>query len=728
MSSRTASLLPTRGFTAVLLSAVMAAVLAVASVTAAEPQLPASLKLVPADAAFYSASLRLREQVEIVGRSNAWKALKNLPAVRDAWDQLEHRMDQPGTPAAAFLSAWENPMVQSYLATLGDMFSEEVFVLGDGAYGDFISFWQDLSNGTRIGTVVALLQDPEAAMEAGREEIQASTALAIAAESIEQLRIPTTIIGFRIRNTDRADEQLRAMAGLMQFLTLSVPQLQGRFQQRDIAGGKFYVLSLDAKMVPMAVWEEMESKLEDLETEAGQAKKIVEHLRQLTLVAAVGIRDNWLLVSTGPSTEWLASLGTGEVLADRAELEPLRQFADRKLTSVAYASEAFHRQVAGTPKDLEGLSELVDAILEEVDLSSAEKSEIQTDAQRIVGRFKEITPEPGAVLSFDFISEHGIESYTYNWSRGLRLDSSHRLGLLHHLGGNPLLAVVARGVDEEQEYEILTDLVATACKYIDRHLPKVLDADAREQYQKAKKLVVPLGKRADRVTRELLLPAMADGQAGIVLDAGLRVQRLHRDLPRFDEPMPLPALAFVLGVSDAVKLTEAGEKYVEIVNDFLAGLHEIAPDEVPQLKVPAPETTVDENGTIYTWALPKQCGVTKQIAPNVGVGKEVAVVSYSPKQTARLLASKPLEAGGVLQQDDQPAAIAGCLDIAGMLEAARPWIHLALAKSPSIPAGVVEQVDTVIDVLKSVRTVTLRSYFADDALVTHSLLEIRDLP
>ena len=48
----------------------------------AAPKYGNSLDWVPADAVFYSASLRLREQYDIVVQSNAFKKLAEMPAVQ----------------------------------------------------------------------------------------------------------------------------------------------------------------------------------------------------------------------------------------------------------------------------------------------------------------------------------------------------------------------------------------------------------------------------------------------------------------------------------------------------------------------------------------------------------------------------------------------------------------------------------------------------------------------
>ena len=60
----------------------------------------------------------------------------------------------------------------------------------------------------------------------------------------------------------------------------------------------------------------------------------------MTLVVAVGLRGDYLLVSIGSSTDVLARLGQGKHLAERPELAPLQKFAGNRLTGVDYLSQA----------------------------------------------------------------------------------------------------------------------------------------------------------------------------------------------------------------------------------------------------------------------------------------------------------------------------------------------------------------------------------------------------
>ena len=66
----------------------------------------------------------------------------------------------------------------------------------------------------------------------------------------------------------------------------------------------------------MIPWDDdVAEQLEKLESQPGDAAKLIAQLKQATLVVAVGLRDDFLLVSVGPSTEILAKLGHGPSLA-----------------------------------------------------------------------------------------------------------------------------------------------------------------------------------------------------------------------------------------------------------------------------------------------------------------------------------------------------------------------------------------------------------------------------
>ena len=117
-----------------------------------------SIRLIPADAAFYGAMLRNREQIQIIAESNAWKKLTNLPSVQMGLQMLEAKLEDEGDPQAAQAKAMlENPQVKDLLGLLADMFSDDVFCYGNADLADALELFQDVSNAVQYAPVFSTI-------------------------------------------------------------------------------------------------------------------------------------------------------------------------------------------------------------------------------------------------------------------------------------------------------------------------------------------------------------------------------------------------------------------------------------------------------------------------------------------------------------------------------------------------------------------------------------------
>ena len=70
-------------------------------------------------------------------------------------------------------------------------------------------------------------------------------------------------------------------------------------------------------------------------------------------------------------------------------------------------------------------------------------------------------------------------------------------------------------------------------------------------FQKAMTSLLPLLGRLNQTTRDKLLPALADGQIGLVIDTKLKSKRFFRAMPAVADPLPMAEPALIFGVSDA---------------------------------------------------------------------------------------------------------------------------------------------------------------------------------
>ncbi len=156
--------------------------------------------------------------------------------------------------------------------------------------------------------------------------------------------------------------------------------------------------------------------------------------------------------------------------------------------------------------------------------------------------------------------------------------------------------------------------------------------------------------------------------------------------------------------------------------------------------MPKPIVTKSALGEIAGYVLPAKCGVDKVIFPNAGLSDHVAVLSLSRSHTERLLASAPWKVGGLLTAPNRPLVWAAGFDWAALVEAAKPWTDLGarlimaekldqsdpkVAKAQA--SSVLDQLHTVLEVLQVLRTITTEGYFEGPALVSHTLVEYRDV-
>lgn len=713
---------------------------------AAEPnKIAASLEFVPANVAFYSATLRGAEQVDIVRRSKAWARFMALPAVKSAWDQFDSQWSKDDGSLAMARQLLSLPENQQLLAVLGEMFSDEVFVYGDEQTVVTLDLFQRLFNTVRFANLGRSLAKARGDNDTEDDPLDTARALLdVVDEDHEALQMPNLVFGFKVKDRKAAETQLKRLEIMAALVLSQNPELKERFARKKIGDTEYLTLSLDGSMVP---WDEV--PLSTLAEEPGQYDDLVASLKEITLVIHLGLRGDFLLLSLGRSDKHLAALGSGDLLADEDELEPLAKYADRRLTNINFLGEDLVSLLVGNPDDLDQLSEVAEQLLSGLEVDEELQKTIVDDVAALAADLKPLVPEPGPIVGFSFLTPRGIESYTYNWSQNLNLDAAQPLSLLDHLGGAPLAAVAARSKVSPQQYDLLAKWVEKAYGYVDKLAVPQLKEDDREQYKKVMAVLTPLAVRWNKTTKEKLLPALADGQTALVFDAKLTSKHWFAAWPETPGNMPMAELAIVLGVSDAEKLQQAMADYLDILDAGIAGIRALNPQAVPEFKIPRPEAQVTADGQLFTYALPKELGVDSQIAPNAGLSKTTAVLSLSPKHSLRILGSHPLPAEGSPLDKKQPLAVAVYLDWAGLVDAVTPWIDLGLQSYgdqvvEAVPGALGEEVDTkkdakkilidevhdVLAILKTLRSVvstTERDSHAE-AMVSHTEIHFQDLP
>lgn len=697
-----------------------------------------SLRSVPADACFYSASLRLQEQLDVFLESQAYARLLQVPIVQLAKMQITFQWQQSPEPTVAkFRTYYQSPEGQQTAALLKEMFSDEFFCYGGAELADVLEFFSELNGLNRMAQIEALAsgQPPEEAQH---------RIMAIVLERSEKLTIPEVVFGFRIKDQDQATRQLDQIRTAVVDLFNEVrPELSTHVQREQIAGHEFVTLRLDGTLLP---WDEMRTEADEMDEETfNQWKELVSGKK---LAVAVGVWDEFLLVFVGDTTEHLEKYGKGPLLADLPDFARLNRHAAERITSISYVSTALMSKVNSPRRSINDLAGLAEVGLHTVELNASRREQILADVRGLAENLVKYLPEPAAMSMVSFLTERGGESYQYRGGTLGAYDSSQPLTILDHAGGNPLLLIASRSKQTVEEYDQTVSWLQRVGLDVEELAKQKTPPEEWTDYEKWRPRVVELLTRFNATTREHLFPALADGQLAIVIDAQAKSDRWIAQMPPAKEPLPMLEAGLVGSVTSAEHLRSGVADYFGIVQDTIALLHEAHPEEMPDVKLPPPQVESSGGATSYNYSCPAEWGLDPQIALSAGMTESTWAASLSPALTTRLIDETPLAIDSPLDVR-RPAAMIAHIQLPKLLEAIRPWVDYGFAVSAAqlqagdeadeeqaaageaaamMPAGfILPQVHQLLDVLAAVESYTSVTYREDDVWVTHSELHVVDL-
>jgi hypothetical protein len=701
-----------------------------------------SLRKVPADAAFYSASLRLREQWHAFKSSKAYAKLMEIPLVQFAKMQVEFQWQQSEDPRLAkFRDYVQSPAGQDGVAVLKEMFSDEFFVYGGSDIAESLKLFMEFNSLRRTVRLEALAKGKNP------EEVTINRALEILDKHSATFKLPTIVFGFRIKDQARAKRELDEVHSLIRnALDENEPDLAAHLQREQIAGHQFLTLRLDGSMLP---WDQVREAAKSLDDD--QFAKLKTFIMKHKLAVALGVADEFVLFSIGESTDQLEKLGQGPVMADAAPIKRLEKHTDQRLVAIQYASKAIVQGFGSPQQSLDDLAVVADEGLAKMKVSEEHRKQIADDIRSL--NLSHYMPEPGNTSGVCFLTGRGYESYQYNDGHRPMMDSSKPLTILSHVGGSPMLLVASRSKQNIQDYEHAVAWLKKTAVHVEQITEEKSDPDEWAKYQELRKRIVALLERIDQANRADLYPALADGQGAFVLDVSAESKQWFDKMPESPKPLPMMEMAFVAGVSNAELLRQGVSAYIEVARDAYKLLKEINPHEMPELKLPkANVSDLIGGGKLYTYPLPKKWGVDPQVAVNAGLTDRFVAISTMPKTTERLLNEMAPNLDTSLKLD-RPAAMVVHVEFARFIDALRPWIDygvdvatgkLKLHKDENsddadrrataeqsqkmmMLGAVVPQIQQFLDVASALRSATSVTYEEDGEWVTHSETHIEDL-
>jgi hypothetical protein len=690
-----------------------------------------ALDWVPADASLFSTSLQLKRQIDIVADSNAWQAFREIPSVATVWQMAEMQVMNPDGPAAMFWQLMELPENQQLAAMLGEMFSEEIAFYAAA----------DVEKLIELGAVIQGSKIAPLIQAASGEEGDANQArLTMIVESIVEdpslLAVPQAVLAFSIEDEEAATTQLKRLEVLANMALKQSP-LDVQVAREEIGESEFLVLTLDGTMIP---WEDEVPTGVDIDQETYDSLREIVSEKELTI--ALGVWNGYVLLSIGEDAKHLETLGEGDLLAEKEELEYLEDHLEEDVVGIQYASAEVVRSQVIVADDIDEIVPDLEELINTWDqIPDSMRESLVEDLHSFADDIKGYLPVPGAMTSCTLLTDTGFESFTYNWTPQPRLDASQALEIANHLGGSPIIAVAARGTHNPEDYELLAKWVGKGIKYFQEFGLEELDEDDQEKAKKAMEIALPILERIDATTREFLIPAFEDSQSALVIDADITSKQWHSDMPESFTPLPMAEVALVMGVSDVESLMRAMAEYKQIADDLIEAIRKEDPDSIPEdYEIPAPEVNETDDGTLYTWSLGDD--VDEQIALVGAVGEHVAAFATSTNLAERVLAEEPVAEPEALNGAEEPRAVLAGINFAALVDAIGPWIEYGIrtsvlegegldndpADDPSQAQDICSQVKTGLEILKCFRGAWSEVTEDEDGVwVTHTVSEFKDL-
>lgn len=704
-----------------LLAVALTAALAAGPTFAADPGADTSLALVPADAAFYGASLKFGEQFDRFVQSKAYAKLKALPAVQAGLERIRAESGKSDTPIGHITAVLNEPANRELLGLLRDAVRREFFVYGSNRWVEFAKFGVELQGAVRFGPALAALQgqDPETAQ--ARALINALNAIG------DKLQVPDLVLGFRVTKAETANAQIKRLEELLKKVTADGP-LQGRVRRERAAGSDALTVTVDGSMVP---WEEIPITDEDAAT---QFKKVVPHLKKLKLTAALFVKGNYLLLTVGPDANVAAALGRGPALATRSEVKPLARADEKSLLGVGYVSKALAASVATTPEDVTGIADVARGFLAKAPISAQRRAALEKDLKQLAEEIAAALPPPAAMFTYKVTTPRGQESMTYEYGPAPKIPA-RPLTVLDHVGGSPLVVVAGRNGDPVPGYRTFVRWLQVFYGHAMGIYGDMFGGEDNK-LNAVMQVAQPFLKRFDEITASQTLPALGEGTEALVIDAKWTSKHWIPGLDQDGADLPMLELGCVRTVKDSAKFLQALQAYRALANDALAKAREMGVPVPPDASIPPAQSQKIATGTAYHWPI-LSAGPDGVVQPNLGLSDQIAAVSLSLKHTERLLKPTPMPS------QDRPLAQrnlfgAVSVDIAGLIGAVRPWIErFAVPRAvanvpPDAPKGLTAseipgQVKTLLDVMQCLRSIRSVSFREGDANVTRTEAIIRDL-
>lgn len=705
-----------------------------------------ALRWVPSSAAFFSTSLRIKEQWDIFRGSKAYAKLKSLPLTQMALAQVKNAMENGDEDFKKVHDFWLSSQNQGLRDLLKDCVSHEIFLYGDD------SFAKGFAMLNRLGQQVNSMQwKMIGKSESEKEEAMGREVLRLLEENLGQVDSPRMVFGFKTSKTDLAIKELNRLEELARVM---LQQVEGGVYAKRLTRVKdgsndTLSLQLDGEMIP---WDKVRKEAE----ESGESPELVNKFEKLMKAREVsvglGVHDGYVVLTMSPDGDANKLYAKSDLLVDTPKFKRVRENADKRLVSIGYASEDFMQGVAGDNKFLDDAIMALEVKLPELDMDDDVKKRLLSDAKELATDVAKAIPKPGAMVAFSFLTDDGYEGYAEDGRQNLFLDGSKPLTILQHAGSDPIIVAASRQRLKNPSSGLMGKWMHRAAYYLDGVLvEKQLTAEQKKLYVAFRDGMGPVCRKLGEATSKHMEKAFEDGQVAFIMDAKVAKEQWHSMMPPAspDNPVALPEMGWVFAISNRMEFEAGLTAYAQTAEEMLAKFKELVatnadklrqelpgqaqaiPDIVPNVNLPHPQSKEIDDGKILFSSLFQATGMDAAFAPCMGWNSEALVFALGPDTAERLLKSSSI-AGPLDGDKGEPLAAASSVDMKRLFGMLRPWVAYGMTfAAQQDQSGMVEnikpQIDSILEVLQCCTNYHSTTIEADTGLVTHFGTHFKDL-
>lgn len=672
----------------------------------------------PADVSYYASSFRTAPRVMKVWNSNAMQNILQLPMMQQFLGQA---MASPEWKE--LLQVFEtHPLAVEGLPILKDMVTQEMFFCAGPGVPTFIEAMEDTCG--EAYRSVLLEKVGQLLPAAGKNASAVSGVVDMVLSRQEQLRVPSVLMGFRLKKPKRAQ------AFLMDFLPAQEELPLGLAKKVQIEGASFHVYQIRGADLPKEMIEQMNRDLHEQKIESKRRLAMMKYVEGYQVTFAVGVRDGYLLFLLGEDLSFLKRWGKGESLAASKPLASLRRRNKAGLTGLRYCSRPMAAISSMTRSDAQRLVDGVFELLPTSEMPKGLAAKLRADAKTFVS---ELTfRKPTASLSYSFETSKGIESFSYSDPAASKLDCSLPLSLLKRRTSKTIVAAATRPKKGlAQEYAWSVKWLNVAYGYVEEFGVPQLDAEQRKEYQKLMAVIQPFFTSLHAATRDHLIPSIDGAPALMVFDGSGQLKALPESLGvKLPKPIPIPRLGYLVVLNDAKKFRTAIAQYNKAIAAVIADAKKTYSEIPRELAWPEHKTVALAGGELFYFPVPGKlgddvfpCAILKGNELVLATSKSLATQMVTPP----VRSSRTMVRGGAATVVNfQPAHVfmRGLTDSVFEALKANGVIH------PDDLAGALiakDHLDTVLHSLKAFQTYYRVTTTEEGLLLEYTLLRVKDV-